>query len=249
MTTTAERRPIGWQVAAAVVFLAAGTLFATSRRIARGTELRAGRVSLSDAVAEQQRVVGRRAGELLALQSDVRQETEAAARRDSRVRDAQQTGDGLAAPAGLQAVRGPGLSVSLDDAPRLAKGESRRGNPTPDDLVVHQQDVLGVVNALWAGGAEAMTIMDKRVIATTTVRCVGNTLFLQDAVYSPPFVVRAVGDPGRLQSALDRAQPVQVFRQAAAAWGLGYDVERGSALTLAAYDGPLALRHARPTGS
>lgn len=250
MTSTAGgRRPIAWQALAALVFLAAGLLFATSRRTARGTQLRAGLVSLSKAVDDQQRVVGRRAAELTRAQSDVARETETAAQQDSRVRAAQAAGAGLAAPAGLQAAYGPGLTVSLDDAPRLPRGESRRGNPIPDDLVVHQQDVLGVVNALWAGGAEAMTIMDKRVIATTTIRCVGNTLFLQDAVYSPPFVVRAVGDTARMQAALDAARPVRVFRQAAAAWGLGYIVTHESILELRAYDGPLTLRHARPVGS
>ena len=250
MTTTASyRRPASWQALAFLVLLAAGLLFATSRRTARGTELRAGRVSLADAVGTKARLVGRRAQELTALQRDVAGETQAAAQRDSSVRAAQQAGAKLVAPAGLAPVVGAGLIVSLDDAPRLARGESRRGNPTPDDLVVHQQDVLGVVNALWAGGAQAMTIMGKRVIATTTVRCVGNTLFLQDAVYSPPFVVRAVGAGARLQAALDAARPVQVFRQAAAAWGLGYDVAPAKALTLPAYDGPLALRYARPVGS
>lgn len=243
------RRGLSWQVGAAVVFLAAGLLFATSRRTARGTELRASRVSLSEAVVEQQRSVGRLAAELATLQRAVAHDTDMAASRDSRVRTAAEDGKGLSGPAGLQSVEGPGIRVSLDDAPRLPRGERRRGNPTPDDLVVHEQDVLGVVNALWAGGAEAMTIMDKRVIATTAVRCVGNTLFLQDAVYSPPFVVRAVGNTAGMQAALAASRPVQVFRAAASTWGLGYDLASEGALTLAAYDGPLTLRYARPAGS
>lgn len=250
MTRSARvRRPVSWQVCAAVVFLAAGMLFATGRRTARGTELRAARVSLSEAVVDQQRSVGRLAADLTTLQRAVARETELAAGRDSRVRAAADRGKGLAAPAGLQPVAGPGISVSLDDAPRLPRGERRRGNPTPDDLVVHEQDVLGVVNALWAGGAEAMTIMDKRVIATTAVRCVGNTLFLQDAVYSPPFVVRAVGDSARMRNALAASRPVQVFQQAVSAWGLGFDLAATDLLTLAAYDGPLTLRYARPDGT
>ena len=61
-------------------------------------------------------------------------------------------------------------------------------------VVVHQQDVQGVVNALWRGGAEAMQIMDQRVISTSAVRCVGNTLLLQGRVSSPPYTITAVGD-------------------------------------------------------
>ena len=60
-----------------------------------------------------------------------------------------------------------------------------------------------VVNALWAGGAEAMTIMGVRVISTSAVRCVGNTLLLHGRVYSPPFVITAIGDPSAMQQALE----------------------------------------------
>ena len=101
-----------------------------------------------------------------------------------------------------------------------------------------------MVNALWTGGAEAMTIMGKRVISTTAVRCVGNTLLLQDAVYSPPFVIAAIGEPARLVAALDADPDVSVFRQYVAVYGLGYRVTRASAGTLPAYDGPLNLQYA-----
>ena len=56
-----------------------------------------------------------------------------------------------------------------------------------------------MVNALWAGGAEAMVIMELRVISTSAVRCVGNTLLLHGQVFSPPFVIRAIGDPARMR--------------------------------------------------
>ena len=69
--------------------------------------------------------------------------------------------------------------MTLDDAPRRA---SLPGTAKPDDLVVHQQDVQAVVNALWHGGAEAMHAQDQRVISTSAVRCVGNTLILQGRV-------------------------------------------------------------------
>src|SRR6185437_12861986 len=115
------------------------------------------------------------------------------------------------AAAGLTALRGPGLTVRLDDAPRRADG-SRPAGARPDDLVVHQQDVQAVVNALWAGGAEAMTLMGVRVIATSAVRCVGNTLLLDGQVYSPPFEIAAIGDQVRLQRSLDDTEGVALFR-------------------------------------
>jgi len=80
-----------------------------------------------------------------------------------------------------------------------------------DDLVVHQQDIQGVVNALWSGGAEALTIQGQRVIATTGIKCVGNTVVLHGVPYAPPYVIEAIGDQAALESALEQlaanAQP------------------------------------------
>ena len=89
------------------------------------------------------------------------------------------------------------MTVTLADAPRSADRVLPEGT-SPDDVVVHQQDVQAVVNALWAGGAEAMQIMDQRIVSTSAVRCVGNTLILQGRVYSPPYEITAIGDPERL---------------------------------------------------
>jgi uncharacterized protein YlxW (UPF0749 family) len=134
--------------------------------------------------------------------------------------------------------------VALDDAPPAARDRPPPpGLPAPvaDDLVVHQQDIQGVVNALWAGGAEAMTIMGQRVVATTAVRCVGNTLLLHGAVYSPPFVVRAIGDPTRLRAALDDSASVGVFRQYVDAYGLVFSTRDDPRLELPAYSGSVEL--------
>ena len=91
---------------------------------------------------------------------------------------------------------------------------SRPPDASNDDLVVHQGDVQAVVNALWAGGAEAMSIMNVRVLTTSAVRCVGNTLLLHGRVYSPPFKIVAIGDPAALQQALASSQGVRLFKDA-----------------------------------
>src|SRR4029078_9585793 len=108
----------------------------------------------------------------------------------------------LARFVGPRAVRAPAVSVSLDDAHRSAASLPKPYGP--DDIVVHQQDVQGVVNALWAGGAEARMLHDQRGTATSAVQCVGNTLLLQGRVYSPPYVIKAIGNTTALKAALDR---------------------------------------------
>ncbi|GAC1327043.1 MAG: DUF881 domain-containing protein [Mycobacteriales bacterium] len=237
--------PRGWSVLVPLMALVAGLLFATSAATAAGTDLRSDRrVQLTELIRDQEHRVSLDTGRTVALRAQVQSATAALAAGDGRVAGARAAADDLAMPVGLVAVSGPVTTVTLDDAPASA-ATGAAGRPAPNDLVVHQQDVEAVVNALWAGGAEAMTIMGERVIATSAVRCVGNTLLLHGAVYSPPFVISAIGDPRRLRGALDTSPGVVVFRQYVAAYGLGYDVSAGKTKVLPAYRGSLEFSHAR----
>jgi uncharacterized protein YlxW (UPF0749 family) len=234
----------GWRSGSVLVAAAAGLLFATSALTAHGTDLRsAGRGRLTELIAAQQRQVEGLDAAAARLRKQVELTTEAASRGDSRVAAIRAQNDAIGFPIGLAPVHGPGLVVSLDDAPRLAPGEQRPGNPTPDDLVVHEQDVLAVINALWAGGADAVSVMGDRIVATSTVRCVGNTLLLHGAVYSPPFVVRAIGDPDRLARALGESPGVLFFQSYVKEYNLGFDEERVDDMAMPAYEGTLQLTH------
>ena len=238
------RKP-GWSAIVPLVVVAAGFLFATTASTARGTQLREDRrVQLSDTIRQRQSDVARSEKRAARLRDDVEADTSRQGRSDARVRAQQKRGDGSKAAAGLTAVHGPALRVSLDDAPRQPNRQLPDG-ASPDDVVVHQQDVQAVVNALWAGGAEAMSIMNVRVISTSAVRCVGNTLLLSGQVFSPPFVIVAIGDRSRLTAALDRAPGVRAFRAAAKDWGLGYEVREESDVRLPAYEGSSSLSHAQ----
>jgi uncharacterized protein YlxW (UPF0749 family) len=110
---------------------------------------------------------------------------------------------------------------------------------------VHQSDLQAVVNALWAGGAEAMTIAGQRVIATSAVRCVGNTLLLNGEVFSPPFRVAAIGPSATMLKTLASSPGVKLFREAAEFYGLGYTVGRQGRLELPAYTGSITLSYAK----
>ena len=233
------RRP--WTLLVPLTALGAGLLFATSAATAQGTDLRADRrLQLTELIARERAAVERRADAAAVLRGRVEAASAAVAERDSRVTAAAAPQE-LEAAAGLTGVRGPAVTVSLDDAPR------QPGRPPlsddPDDLVVHEQDVQAVVNALWAGGAEAMTLMGQRVVSTSAVRCVGNTVVLHGRVYSPPFVVTAVGDPDALLRALEDDPGVQYFQTFVERFGLGYAVERERSVELPPYDGPLELPH------
>ena len=232
-----------WRVLVPVTALAAGLMFATSATTAKGTDLRGGRFSqLTELIEAQSSDVERLSDDAARLRADVAAARADVARTSTTVADENARGDSLLAASGLTAVSGPGLTVSLDDAPRTPAGEPPASD-NPDDLVVHQQDVQSVVNALWAGGAEAMTLMGERVVSTTAVRCVGNTLLIQGRLVGPPFVIRAIGDPDALRTALDLEPGVALFRQYVDDFGLGYQVRSSKALRFPAYDGPLDLPH------
>jgi len=220
----------------ALTAAAAGLLFATSASTAGGTDLRAGRrLQLGELISRERVEVARQERTAADLRAQVQRAGADAAARDGRVAREKAGGDTLALAAGTMAVVGPALTVSLDDAP----AGSRSANP--DDLVVHQQDVQAVVNALWVGGAEAMTLMGQRVISTSAVRCVGNTVVLHGQVYGPPFIVTAVGDREAMRAALAREPGIALFRRYVDAFGLGYAVTAQDDARLPAYNGPLEL--------
>jgi uncharacterized protein YlxW (UPF0749 family) len=239
----ADRRP-GWSLLVPVVLLLAGMLFTTTATTANGTDLRNDRrPELTSLIAERKHNVAMDDARASALRRQIESQTGSQAGSDARVAEQRARAQAQLGSAGLVAVHGTGLTVRLNDAPRRPDGTRPAGSP--DDLVVHQQDVQAVVNALWSGGAEAMSIMGVRVISTSAVRCVGNTLLLDGRVYSPPFAVTAIGDPVVLQRALDASDGVRAFRDAAADFGLGYEVKVEGDVTVPAYEGSVALRSAK----
>ena len=148
--------------------------------------------------------------------------------------------DEIAPRVGLTAVRGPGAVVTLTDAPS-------GGDTAADlnDLVIHEQDLQAVINALWAGGAEAMSVNGERVLATTAIRCVGNTLLLHGSVYSPPYQIRVVGDREAMTAALGRDEAVAHFRRAVEEFGLGFAVVTADGVEIPAFNGAVSLTVAK----
>jgi uncharacterized protein YlxW (UPF0749 family) len=234
-----------WTVGVPLIALLAGMLFTTSATTADGTALRDDRrPQLAQLITDKKDRLAQSERKAAELRAQVDQATAQLANVDQPVKEARDRGTALLGPAGFTALNGPGLTIVLNDSSRRPSTTGKNA-PDNDDLVVHQQDVQAVVNALWAGGAEAMSIMDMRVISTSAVRCVGNTLLLHGQVFSPPFRITAIGEPTAMHSALDSSVGVQQFRQAVADFGLGYQetVERN--VTLRAYDGSSDLRSAR----
>src|SRR6478609_990559 len=245
--TWLTRRPTLWSAVVPLVALGAGLLFALSAATARGTDLRSSGGDLPGLIRNQTRQNTVVAARLAQLRAEVDRLSAQQAPGDLRVTQLTTQADRLALAAGTQAVAGPTVRVSLTDAKNvpsvLPDGFS------VDDYVVHQQDVQAVVNALWQGGAEAMMLMDQRIISTSAVRCVGNTLILQGRVYSPPYVITAIGNQDAMRSALDTDPAVANLRDWSIAVGLGYDVGNVGSQTFPAYSGSIVPEHAEVPAS
>jgi uncharacterized protein YlxW (UPF0749 family) len=151
--------------------------------------------------------------------------------------EAQLTDAGLTA--GLSAMRGAGLKVTLDDS-RIDRAPSGNVN----DLVVHSQDVQAVVNALWQAGAEAVAINGQRLVGTSAVLCVGNTLLLNGSVHSPPYEVTALGAS---REVFETDSLVRRLHSDASTFGLRFSVDAEDRLRVPAYAGVATTRYARPT--
>jgi uncharacterized protein YlxW (UPF0749 family) len=153
-------------------------------------------------------------------------------------------------PAGLEPRSGPGVTITMSDSPiedpdteLLAElGIKLR------QLVVHQQDLQAVVNALWRGGATAVTIAGQRVITTTGIECKGPTVQLHGVPYEQPYVIQAVGDPGQLIAEIDSDPLVSGYRSDAANphIDIGWDMTTEELVEAPAYEGILDFPYAEP---
>lgn len=232
----ALRRKPSLRVATVIVCVVAGFMMATSALASRGNDLRPDRTtelaSLVQAEADRVDQLGRTA-------SGLRAEVDALSARGQ--------GAGLpdlgaaAERADSVAVTGPAVTVVLTDAPASVQP----AGVDPDLLVVHQQDIQAVVNALWAAGAEAMTIQGQRVSSRTGIKCVGNTVVLHGVPYAPPYRITAIGDVPALERGLRESDYLRLYRTYVDAYRLGYEVSRQARVEMPAYAGPAEFEFAR----
>ena len=233
-------------VVSGLVFALAGLMFTAAALASKGTDLRAERaVELRDLVRERSDRVADTEQEVAALQQRVDDLT-AGRIGDPVVARTRAQIAVLEQQTGLTPDRGRSLTVSLDDAPARAADDPLWQTVSADDVIVHEADVHAVINALWRGGARGIQVMDQRLVATSAVRCVGNTLLLQGRAYSPPYVITAIGPVKRMRASLRDDPAVAAYRAWARVVGLGFSADRSGRQTLPAYTGPVTLQWATP---
>ena len=143
--------------------------------------------------------------------------------------------DQLEITAGLTDVEGPGVSVILED--------SSSSNLTGDeaDYLIHDSDLLSVINELRSAGAEAISLNGERILATSEVRCTGAVVTVNGRRYAAPYVIFAIGDKDTLYNALTmRSGVVDVLSQ----WGITVKVTANDLLLIPKYNGSISYEYA-----
>lgn len=105
--------------------------------------------------------------------------------------------------AGLTALEGPGVTITLDDNKNILAGDD------PNRYVIHYENLLFIVNDLRNAGAEAISINGQRIVVSSEIRCVGNVILINTTRLAPPFEIAAIGDPAVLAEAIDYSTTYQ----------------------------------------
>src|SRR5271157_6536818 len=241
-----DTRRSPWRLGVPLVCLLAGLLLAATHGVSGGAEIRRSDAPrLVDLVREAQSSVNH----LNAQRDELASKIDATHGRssDAALAAMLRRSAELASEADMNPVHGPGLVVTLEDAQRDANGRFPR-DASPDDLVVHQQDIQAVLNALWSAGADAIQMQDQRIIETSVPRCVGNTLLLNGRTYSPPYTITAIGNAAAMQAALAAAPLVTLYKQYVVRFGLGYTEQVTTDIRVPGYSEPVRMHFAQPAG-
>ena len=224
--------------------LLSGALFAISAEHSGGTDLRAGRYTdFTSVVQVQRRDTNGLTADVARLGAEIEQLS--AGLGDRSVDRTQRQVETLADPAGLTPKQGPAVKVTLDDAPDDIVEDTTRD---PLEVVVHQQDIQAVVNALWRAGAEAVTVQGQRLITTTGIKCDGNLVSLHGVPYYPPYEIVGIGLPAVMLDSLDGDAYLDAYREATTdpRGAVSYAAEVLPTAIAPGYEGLLDLKFATP---
>ncbi len=235
---------IGRPLSVLLVGLTLGLLVSLSWRPASETgvgaaDQQSGRIlfSIQRLEAEQQELKST----LAQLRQELAERQQAAAAQTDRLQVLQVELDRQRRLAGLTPMQGPGVQVTLDDSGvRIPPGAD------PNAYIIHEYDLRDIINLLWTAGAEAIAINDERLVSTSSAYCVGSTVMVNNTRLSPPYTIRAIGNPRVLQDFLNNPSYLRDLKEKKRLYGLAFAVQDVAGLTLPAYSGGFLVQHASP---
>ena len=137
---------------------------------------------------------------------------------------------------GLTDISGKGLIIKLDENKEVNSDEVLNIN----GYLVHEEDLLYIVNELFNAGADAVSINNQRVVSTTSILCDGNIIRVNGEMIGVPITIKAIGYPERLDGALTRPGG---YLEVMANDGVIVTVERSEDINIPKYSGVYAYEY------
>ena len=146
--------------------------------------------------------------------------------------------------AGLKEVQGSGVIVTLDDTRAIDQIAADAGKYDPNVFVIHDSDILLVINELKAAGAEAVSVNGQRITSNTEIRCVGPVIQINGIRLTAPFKISAIGSPNTLANSLKlRGGIVDTITSA----NIDVNIEMVQQITIPKYEKVIEYKYASPT--
>lgn len=206
------------------------TIKSTNSTISQNQEVN----ELRDEILRYKERYDNRFAQLEEAEKELEKEREEATQNNSELEQARQRiteGNKLT---GMTEVTGPGVIITLTDGTGIATSTLN-----PSQLIVHDLDILSVVNELINAGAEAISINDQRWVLTTAISCRGNTIDINGERIGAPFVIKAIGLPEYL-AGLER---VGGYLELMRGQGVGVNLERSNNITIPKYSGVINFQY------
>lgn len=137
---------------------------------------------------------------------------------------------------GMTEVTGSGVIVTLSDG---KKDPATVLNAS--DLIVHDADVLSVINELKNAGAEAISINDQRIVPTTSISCGGNIIDINGEKVGAPFEIKAIGLPEQLAALSRQGGYLEILKEAS----VGVELKKSNHITIPKYTGVITYKYAQ----
>ncbi len=145
--------------------------------------------------------------------------------------------------AGISQVKGPGITVSLDDTKAINEINQLAGYNNPNVYIIHDTDILSIINELSAAGAEAFSVNGQRIVATTAIRCVGPLIQINGVNLQAPYVISAIGKADTMVGALNlRGGIVSEMK----ADNIDVTIEKHNEIIIPEYTGLLDFKYVTP---
>lgn len=228
----AARRSVPVRLVTGVLLVGLGTGVVTAQVRRHAAQVDAARSGLVQDVRQRTASTDRLAAQAERLRAEVATLRDRSLNEDVLGRSLAAQLRGLELATGALAVTGPGLVVTLDDAAGGDRSTARGGQV--GEGRIFDSDIQEVVNALWAAGAEAISVNDLRVTGQTAIRSAGEAVLVDLRPLSPPYRVRAVGPVDKMEPAFVDGATARRFQTWTSLYGLGFSVRRADHLRLPA---------------